>query len=112
MSYPLHEAQCLAYIDNVIPPHDHSPAQYEIVRQIIYATADFDYLERLQFSERILNIGAAAIASRATVIVDMPMVQVGIVPKLQVTFANPVYCATQTITRPQKQRPVPKRPGA
>jgi precorrin-8X/cobalt-precorrin-8 methylmutase len=32
------------------------------------------------------------------------VVQVGIAHNLQNTFANPVYCATETITRPQKDK--------
>jgi precorrin-8X/cobalt-precorrin-8 methylmutase len=35
-------------------------------------------------------------------IVDTPMAQAGIVPRLQATFANPVYCCAQAITRPQR----------
>ncbi|AIE72633.1 Cobalt-precorrin-8x methylmutase [Synechocystis sp. PCC 6714] len=104
MNWHISDAQNLTTIDREIGDHGHSPAQYEILRRVIYATGDFEYLNLLHFSERVLTIGAAALASRTTILVDVPMVQVGIVPTLQKTFANPVYCATQSITRPQRER--------
>ncbi len=102
MEWNLTEAQSFAIIDQEISQTDLFPAEYEIVRRVIYETADFEYLSLIEFSERALPAGAAALAARSTIIVDVPMVQVGIVPKLQKTFANPVYCASETITRPQK----------
>jgi precorrin-8X/cobalt-precorrin-8 methylmutase len=96
------DAQSLAIIDQEIGRTVFAPAEYEIVRRVIYETADFEYHSLLDFSERALPAGAAALAARSTIVVDVPMLQVGIVPNLQQTFANPVYCATETITRPQK----------
>ncbi|NEO03414.1 MAG: precorrin-8X methylmutase [Moorea sp. SIO3I7] len=84
--------------------HVFSPAEYEIVRRVIYATADFEYKSLIHFSERALQAGAAALAARSTIVVDVPMVQVGITPHIQHTFANPVYCSMETLTRPQKQK--------
>jgi precorrin-8X/cobalt-precorrin-8 methylmutase len=104
MDWQLIDAQSLAIIDQEISASPLSPAKHEIVRRVVYATADFDYGRLLQFSERVLAIGAAALASRTPVVVDVPMVQIGIGPRLQQTFANPVYCSTQAITRPQKGR--------
>ena len=104
MEWHITDAQSLAIIDKEIGESDYSPAEYEIIRRVILATADFDYHKMLRFSERVLTAGAASLAARTTIIVDVPMVQVGIVPNLQQTFANPVYCSTQTITRPQKAK--------
>ena len=104
MEWHLTDAQSLAMIDREIGETVFSPAEYEIVRRVIYQTADFDYLSLLRFSEKGLQSGAAALAARSTIVVDVPMVQVGIVPNLQETFANAVYCGTQTITRPQKTK--------
>lgn len=102
MEWHVTDAQSLTLIDSEIGKTSYAPAEYEIVRRVIYHTADFDYLSLLRFSEKALQSGAAALAARSTIVVDVPMVQVGIVPNLQETFANPVYCSTQTITRPQK----------
>ncbi len=103
MEWHITDAQSLALIDRELGDRgDRSPAEYEMVRRVIYATADFDYASCLSFSERSLSAGAAALAARTTVIVDVPMVQVGIAPAIQATFANPVFCATEAIVRPQQ----------
>ncbi|MBW4505991.1 MAG: precorrin-8X methylmutase [Scytonematopsis contorta HA4267-MV1] len=104
MEWHVTDAQSLAIIDSEIGNHVFSPAEYEIVRRVIYATADFEYQSLICFSERALQSGAAALAARSTVIVDVPMVQAGISYDIQNTFANPVYCSTETSTRPQKQK--------
>jgi precorrin-8X/cobalt-precorrin-8 methylmutase len=98
------DAQSLAIIDREIGAHSFSPAEYEIVRRVIYATADFDYRSLIRFSDLALQSGAAALAARTTIVVDVPMVQVGITPTIQHTFANPVYCSMDALTRPQKDK--------
>lgn len=104
MEWHVTDAQSLAVIDQEIGDHAFSPAEYEIVRRVIYATADFEYKALIRFSDLALQSGAAALAARTTIVVDVPMVQVGIVPVLQNTFANPVYCSMEAITRPQREK--------
>ncbi|HBE18917.1 MAG TPA: precorrin-8X methylmutase [Cyanobacteria bacterium UBA11149] len=104
MEWHVTDAQSLAIIDREIGNHSFSAAEYEIVRRVIYATADFEYQHLIRFSERALQAGAAALAARTTIVVDAPMVQVGIAPHIQDTFANPVYCSMEAITRPQKEK--------
>jgi precorrin-8X/cobalt-precorrin-8 methylmutase len=104
MEWHVTDAQSLAMIDREIGEHAFSPAEYEIVRRVIYATADFEYKSLIRFSERALQSGAAALAARTTIVVDAPMVQVGITPDIQTTFANPVYCSMDALTRPQKEK--------
>jgi precorrin-8X/cobalt-precorrin-8 methylmutase len=94
----------LGVIDREIGPHLFPPAQYEVVRRVIYYTADFEYKASIGFSETALSAGAAALAARTTIVVDVPMVQVGVAPNIQSTFANPVYCSMETLTRPQKEK--------
>lgn len=104
MEWHVTDAQSLAIIDSEIGDHVFSPAEYEIVRRVIYATADFEYKSLIHFSERALQAGAAALAARTTIVVDVPMVQVGIAYDIQNTFANPVYCSMEALTRPQKEK--------
>ncbi|MBN3923701.1 precorrin-8X methylmutase [Nostoc sp. NMS4] len=104
MEWHVTDAQSLAIIDSEIGDHVFSPAEYEIVRRVIYATADFEYKSLIRFSERALQAGAAALAARTTIVVDVPMVQVGIAYDIQNTFANPVYCSMEALTRPQKEK--------
>lgn len=104
MEWHITDAQSLSLIDQEVGEHSFSPAEYEIVRRVIYETADFDYQRLIRFSDRALQAGASALAARSTIVVDVPMVQVGISGNLQKTFANPVYCSSETLTRPQKGR--------
>ncbi|MEH2459163.1 precorrin-8X methylmutase [Nostoc sp.] len=104
MEWHVTDAQSLAIIDSEIGDHVFSPAEYEIVRRVIYSTADFEYKSLIRFSERALQAGAAALAARSTIVVDVPMVQVGIAYEIQNTFANPVYCSMEALTRPQKEK--------
>lgn len=104
MEWHITDAQSLGVIDREIGEHTFSPAEYEIVRRVIYATADFEYKSLIRFSDQALQAGAAALAARTTIVVDVPMVQVGITPHIQSTFSNPVYCSMEAITRPQKDK--------
>ncbi|KOP28004.1 precorrin-8X methylmutase [Hapalosiphon sp. MRB220] len=104
MEWHITDAESLAIIDSEIGDHVFSPAEYEILRRVIYATADFEYKSLIRFSERALQAGAAALAARTTMIVDVPMVQASINYEIQSTFANAVYCSIDTLTRPQKEK--------
>jgi precorrin-8X/cobalt-precorrin-8 methylmutase len=93
------DASSLATIDRQIAETTEigekiTPAQYEIIRQVIYSTADLEYQSLLRFSPGALAKGAAAITAVTPIVVDVPEIQVSIVPKLQKTFANPVYCCS------------------
>lgn len=102
MEWHITDAQSLAIIDQEIGEHSLSPSEYEIVRQVIYATADFEYKHLVRFSEQALQAGASALAARTTIVVDVPTVHAAIFPKVCDTFANPIYCGVDAITRPQK----------
>lgn len=104
MEWHITDAQSLAIIDSEIGDHIFSPAEYEIVRRVIYATSDFEYQSLIRFSEQALQVGAASLAARTTIVVDVPMVQVSIAYDIQNTFANPVYCSMEALTRPQKEK--------
>jgi precorrin-8X/cobalt-precorrin-8 methylmutase len=104
MEWHITDAQSLGIIDREMGDHTFSPAEYEIVRRVIYATADFEYKSLIRFSEQALQAGAAALAARTTIVVDVPMVQVGITSNIQNTFANPVYCSMDALTRPQRDK--------
>ncbi|MFP3325471.1 precorrin-8X methylmutase, partial [Planococcus sp. SIMBA_160] len=46
----------------------------------------------LHFSDRALSAGAAALAARTAIVVDVPLIQAGIAQCTQNSFANPIYC--------------------
>jgi precorrin-8X/cobalt-precorrin-8 methylmutase len=114
MNLDFTEASSLAVIDRQLEDSDFlgagevsrqlTPSQYEIIRQVIYHTADFEYNSLLKFSESALSKGAAALTASSPIVVDVPEIQVSIVPRLQTTFRNPVYCAATTSTEVSKTK--------
>ena len=106
MDLQITEASSLAIIDRQIGDSNRkvSPAQYEIIRQVIYRTADFEYNSLIEFSEDALTSGAAALTARTPIVVDIPAIQVSIVPRLQQTFQNPVYCCATSSSKSEKTK--------
>ncbi len=104
MEWHITDAQSLAIIDREIGNRVFSPAEYEIVKRVVYATGDFEYKHLIKFSDHALQSGAAALAARTTIVVDVQMVQVGIARNIQNTFANPVYCSMNVAGHPQKEK--------
>lgn len=93
------EAASLAIIDRQLEGLEKfSPSQYEILRQVIYHTGDLEYQSLLRFSETALVKGAAALTAKTPIIVDVPEIQVKIVPRIRQTFGNPVYCCATNAT--------------
>lgn len=93
------EASSLATIDRQVGEIENiSPAQYEIIRQVIYHTADFEYQSLLEFSAGALIKGAAALTATLPIIVDALEIQANIAPKLRQTFGNSIYCCATTGT--------------
>lgn len=92
MEWNLLTCQNLAIISREVEKNNFSPAEYEIVKRIIYHTSDLEYQSLVVFAHNPLKIGAAALSARVPIIVDTPMIQAGINSSLQSTFANPVYC--------------------
>ena len=104
MDLHITDASSLAQIDRQVEDIQMSPAEYEIARQVIYHTADFEYSSIIKFGNDALTKGTAAIAARTAIIVDVAAIQVSILPQLQKTFCNPVYCCATTAVRPQKRK--------
>lgn len=102
MEWHATDAQSLIFVDQELDEPSLAPAELEIVRQVIYATGDFGYQSLIGFSDQVLSAGAAALAARTPILVDVPMVQAGITAEVQSSFANPIYCGRGSITRPQK----------
>lgn len=88
-------ANSLLSIDQQVGNHQFPPAEYEIVRRIIYETADLDYLSQVHFSQDALHHGAAALAARTAIIVDSPVIEAGIAYGIQNSFANPIYYSVE-----------------
>ena len=98
--------QSFAIIDREVGEHNFSHQEYEIVRRVIHATADFEYLQLLQFSDTAIAAGIAAIQNQAPIITDVTMVKQGISTMVNKTFHNPAIAAIDyaPVAAPQKTR--------
>jgi len=104
MEWHITEALTLSTLDHAIGEHRFSPAEYEIVRQAVLATADLDFKELIKFSEQSLQAGAAALASRMPIITDSAPVWAAIASIARSTFANMVFSAEDVVLRQSNRK--------
>ncbi|KUG28722.1 cobalt-precorrin-8x methylmutase [hydrocarbon metagenome] len=73
------ERASLAIIDaEVSEPRPFAGAQWEVVRRMIHATADFELLSLVRFHPRAVESGLAALAAGAVIVTDTRMACMGI----------------------------------
>lgn len=72
------EHDSFAIVDQEAGSHDYTPEQWQIVRRIIHATADFEFNGLTQFHSDAVNTGLKAIASGAAIVADVEMICVGL----------------------------------
>ncbi len=67
-------------------------AEYQIVRRIIHATGDFDFLDLVKFGNGAVQAGIDAIRSGRNILVDVNMAAMGISRNLLKRFGGEVIC--------------------
>jgi len=72
------ESGSFGVIDAEIGPHDFDERQYEIVRRVIHATADFEYKHLMRISPTAIDRGIDALVSGCNIIVDVKMISAGL----------------------------------
>lgn len=85
--------QSFATIDREVGEHNLSLQEYAIARRVIHATADFEYLNLLQFSPGAINAGIASLKQGTPIVTDVSMVTQGIRNLVAKTFNNPIITA-------------------
>lgn len=105
LNHPIVE-QSFAIIDREVGKHDFSDPEYQIVRRVIHATADFEYLKLLQFSDDAIASGIAALKRKVPIVTDVTMVKQGIHTMVSKTFNNPLIAAIDQVpvAAPDKTR--------
>jgi len=99
MEWHITESLTLSTADHAIGEHRFSPSEYGIIRQVVVATADVEFKERIKFSEQSLQAGAAALASRMPIITDSAPLFAAIAPIARNTFTNLVFSAEDVVLR-------------
>jgi len=65
-------------VDREAGAHDFPPGEWQVVRRVIHATADFEFKSLLRFHPDAVTSGIAALRSGARVIVDVKMIAAGL----------------------------------
>lgn len=72
------EAESFRIIEAEIGAHALPPAEFQIVRRVIHASADFDYARTLAFSPGAVAKGVAALRAGRDIVCDVEMIRAGI----------------------------------
>jgi precorrin-8X/cobalt-precorrin-8 methylmutase len=72
------EDESFAIIDAEAGPHAFAPAEWQVVRRVIHATADFELTSLMRFHPRALQAGIDALRGGRPVIVDVKMIAAGL----------------------------------
>ncbi len=72
------EDDSFAVIDREAGAHDFSPAEWQVVRRVIHATADFEFKSLMIFHANALALAVAALKRGAPIVVDVKMIAAGL----------------------------------
>jgi len=72
------EDKSFAIIDHEAGAHGYPAPEWQVVRRIIHATADFEFKSLARFHPRAIEAGVLALRSGATVLVDVRMIEAGL----------------------------------
>lgn len=72
------EEESFAVIDREAGPHSFSPAEWQVVRRVIHATADFEFQTLLRFHPDAIGAGVAALRAGCRIVVDVQMIAAGL----------------------------------
>lgn len=86
------EKRSLEIIDGDIDLSNMPEDQRLIVKRIVHATADFDFIDNIVFHKEAIKTGLSAIKSGKDILTDVEMVKVGINNNLLNKWGGKVYC--------------------
>jgi len=72
------EDKSFAIIDHEAGAHGYPAPEWQVVRRIIHATADFEFKSLARFHPGAIEAGVTALRSGATVLVDVRMIEAGL----------------------------------
>ncbi len=72
------ENSSFAIIDEEAGPHAFSPSEWQVVRRVIHATADFEFTQLVEFRHDAVEAGICALKAGAPILVDVKMISAGL----------------------------------
>lgn len=86
-------AESFRRIDALLAPYAIDPEVYPIIRRVVHATADPEYVSSLRFSPGVVTLAVAAIRSGAHIVTDAVMVSAGLQRQRVDAFGGRAHCA-------------------
>ncbi len=80
-----------AIIDQEAGPHDFGPAEWQVVRRVIHATADFEFKGLMDFHPEAVRAGIAALRGGCRLLVDVKMILAGLNEERLSTYGCTVH---------------------
>jgi len=72
------EADSFAIVDAEAGDHGWPPDAWQVVRRVVHASADFDFVTLMRMSDDAVQAGVAAIRRGAPIVADVAMIAVGV----------------------------------
>jgi precorrin-8X/cobalt-precorrin-8 methylmutase len=72
------EDSSFAIVDSEAGPHDFGAAEWQVVRRVIHATADFEFATLMRFHPQAIVAGITALRGGCPVLVDVKMISAGL----------------------------------
>lgn len=85
------EAESFRIIEEELGPHSFSPEEFNIVRRVIHATADFEFAKNIVFHPEAIRRGIEAIRGGCDFVVDVAMIQAGVSKPALAAFGGQVF---------------------
>jgi precorrin-8X/cobalt-precorrin-8 methylmutase len=86
------EEGSFAIIDQEAGAHDFAPDEWQVVRRIIHATADFEFKTLARISPGAIPAGIAALRRGCPIVVDVKMISVGLNEERLKAYGCTVHC--------------------
>lgn len=80
-----------AIIDQEAGPHTFDSSEWQVVRRVIHATADFEFKELMRFRMDAVQAGISALQSGCPVLVDVKMISAGLNENRLAAYGCKIY---------------------
>jgi precorrin-8X/cobalt-precorrin-8 methylmutase len=86
------EDQSFAIIDAEAGPHAFAPGEWQVVRRVIHATADFEFKTLMRFHPEAIRAGVAALRAGRPILADVKMILAGLNEDRLRAYGCNTYC--------------------
>lgn len=86
------EDESFCIIDQEAGAHGHPPAEWQVVRRVIHATADFEFGQLVRYSPDAIASGMAALRRGAPVVADVKMILAGLAEERLAAHGSRTHC--------------------